>query len=649
MSEIAQASEDINLDGATVANETLLDGLNPPQLQVVTSSSNSAMLVLSGAGTGKTKVVTTRIAYIINNFFALPYQILALTFSNKAANEMKERIHELIGDNGNDIWMGTFHSICGRILRKHAELVGLNSDFTILDEDDQVKLAKQILDGQGRDKKLAKSVIDNISIAKDRCINIEMSSKFNREDIEFYKIYQNTLQKYNSVDFSDLILSVIKIFSTHQDVLDYYRKKFRYILVDEYQDTNMSQYTLLRQLSPKGQGLCCVGDDDQSIYSWRGAEIANILRFENDFPGANIFRLEQNYRSTKHILSVADALISHNSTRHEKHLWTKKKDGNKVIVAYLDNGYNEVEYVGRQICNIKKLNDFLTLNRVAILVRAGYQTRLFEDAFLQCNISYRVIGGPKFYERAEVKDILAYMRLVHQLDDGLAFERIVNQPKRGLGDSVLKKLRELAQINSVSLFSAANYAVEHHTLRKAAENSLSNFIKMVRAWKDKDYSPSILAKVIVEDTKYIEALPGKGVEKESRKDNVNELINALEAYDDLGVFLEHISLVADGQVANSEDSVNILTLHSSKGLEFDVVFMCGMEEGIFPSGMSLREGDVEEERRLAYVGITRAKKLLFMTCAKNRNMYGSWQENRPSRFLNELPKEHIMEIKKCNF
>lgn len=648
MSEIAQCFEVGDLEEMNVPNENLLDSLNSQQLQAVTSLDN-ALLVLSGAGTGKTKVVTTKIAYIINNFYALPSQILALTFSNKAATDMKERVRLLMGDSSDQVWLGTFHAICGRILRKHADLVGLTSDYTILDEDDQIKLAKQILEQQGRDKKEAKNVIDIISIAKDKCIDIEHTTNIKKDNIDFYKIYQSTLLRYNSVDFSDLILHVIKIFKNHQDVLDYYRNKFRFIMVDEYQDINMGQYMLLRQLSPKGRGLCCVGDDDQSIYSWRGAEVANILRFEDDFPNSKILRLEQNYRSTKHILAAADGVISNNSRRHEKHLWTTRKSGNKVIVAYLDSGYSEAEYVTRQIGNIKKLNETFRFNHAAILVRSGYQTRLFEDVFLQQGIPYRVIGGPKFYERAEIKDILAYMRLVGQLEDGLAFERVINQPKRGLGETILKKLHEISRARSISLFAAADYAVEHSLIRKSAEDSLRKFLNMVLNWRDRDYSPSVLAKVIVDDTKYMESISGKDTEKESIRDNINELIVALEAYSDLGIFLEHISLVADGQTSQNEDFVNIMTLHSSKGLEFDAVFLCGMEEGIFPSGISMREGNVEEERRLAYVGITRAKKVLFMTCARSRNMYGQWQNNLPSRFLHELPKEHIMEIRKCNF
>lgn len=624
------------------SNDDILSGLNPPQLQAVTSL-NDALLVLSGAGTGKTKVITSRIAYILNNFFAYPSQLLAVTFSNRAAAEMQHRVQQL-GCNIDGIWLGTFHAICVRILRQHASLVGLTGDFTILDSDDQIKLAKQILVNQNRDKKIASSVIDTISRLKDKCMSVDNATSLKKEDRDFYRSYQATLLAYNSVDFSDLLLYVIRIFQENQDVLEHYRNKFKFILVDEYQDTNIAQYMLLRQLSPYGKGLCCVGDDDQSIYSWRGAEIANILKFEKDFPNATILKLEQNYRSSGHILGAANGLISSNENRHAKQLWTEHGDGNKVVVARLRTGYDEANYVARQIANLKQLNHELLFKDIAILVRAGYQTRQFEDCFLQTGIPYRVIGGPKFYERAEIKDILAYMRLVHQENDGLAFERIVNTPKRGIGESVLKKLHEVAEANTVSLFRAAEMAVRHSMVRPAAQKGLKSFIDMITTWRDMEYSPSTLAKIIVEDTEYINSLP-KEMDTEVRKDNINELITALESYDDLGVFLEHVRLVADSKALNDEDLVSIMTLHSSKGLEFKAVFLCGMEEGIFPNNLSLRDGTLEEERRLAYVGITRAREVLFMTYAINRNVHGQWQSNLPSRFLQELPKEHIFEVR----
>lgn len=627
------------------AESDILADLNPQQLKAVTSE-NDALLILSGAGTGKTKVITTRIVYLLNNFLAYSGQILAVTFSNRAAFEMQNRVRAMTSDI-DGIWLGTFHAICARILRKHAALVGLTNSFTILDSDDQIKLAKQILVDQNRDKKLAPLVVDIISRCKDKCITadqVDSLQTLKSEDVRFYKSYQAGLLSYNSVDFSDLILYVIRIFQEHQDILDYYRDKFKYILVDEYQDTNMAQYMLLRLLSPYGKGLCCVGDDDQSIYSWRGAEIGNILRFERDFPNATVLKLEQNYRSTGHILEVANSLISKNEQRHDKRLWTDGIDGHKVIVARLQTGYDEARYVARQIQNVSLRNSDISYKDMAILVRAGYQTREFEDTLLQANIPYRVVGGPKFYERAEIKDMLAYMRLVHQPADGLAFERIVNKPKHGIGEAIVKKLHEISESQSCNLFQAAEYAVENNLIRPSARTELKSFLNMIKDWRDKEYSPATLVKIIAEDSGYIQSL-SKEVDAEVRKENINELINALENYTDIETFLEHVNLVADNRAFNDENVVSIMTLHSSKGMEFSTVFLCGMEEGIFPHSLSLRDGSLEEERRLAYVGITRTKDILFLTYACNRNVHGQWQSNPPSRFLSELPKEHIIEVR----
>ena len=613
----------------------ILAGLNEQQLRAVTHS-GGALLVLSGAGTGKTKVITTRIAYLLNNFYVTSAQILAMTFSNKAAFEMQARVRNLT-NNADGIWMGTFHAISAKILRRHAELVGLTNDFTILDVDDQTKLAKQILTDQNRDKKLAGSLINKIALLKDRCAQIVENSEFTKEDLDFYKKYQATMLSYNSVDFSDLIINVIKIFRDFPDVLEKYRERFKHILVDEYQDTNTLQYTLLRQLSHEGNGLCCVGDDDQSIYSWRGAEIANILRFKKDFSNADVIKLEQNYRSYGHILAAANGLIAHNSHRHGKQLWTTNGQGNKVTITKLRTGFEEALYVAKQISALKTQE----LSTVAVLVRAGYQTREFEDVFLQANIPYQVIGGLKFYERSEIKDILAYMRLVHQDNDNLAFERIINTPKRGLGNAILNKLREIAAYNSYSLCRAAEYAVDNGLVRVSAKNTLMAFLEMINSWREAVYSPALLAKTIVEESGYLNALQ-KDKDADSRKENINELIAALEEYDDLGEFLEHVSLAAYNRGDRSE-LVNIMTLHSSKGLEFDAVFLCGFEDGIFPNNLSLRDGTLEEERRLAYVGMTRAKSMLYITYALNRNVHGQWQTNPPSRFLRELPQEHIDE------
>lgn len=624
---------------------SFLNGLNEPQLKAVTSV-NDALLVLSGAGTGKTRVITTRIAYLLANFLAYQSQILAVTFSNRAALEMKMRLSEMIGDVSG-IWLGTFHSICVRILRKHADLVGLTKDFTILDRDDQEKLAKQILVEMGKDKKLAGYMVEKILRLKDKCItifNIDTCYDIKPEEAEFYKKYQTQIFSYNAVDFSDLLLYVIRIFQENEEVLEYYRDKFKYILVDEYQDTNIAQYLWLRLLSPKGKGLCCVGDDDQSIYSWRGAEIGNILRFEKDFPNASILKLEQNYRSTGHILGAANGLISSNSERHVKQLWTEFGDGDKVVVVGLQTGYDEARYIANQIENMRKQRGILYKN-IAILVRASFQTREFEDIFMSLGIPYKVIGGPRFYERKEIRDILAYMRLVYQTNDSLALERIINLPKRGIGETIVNKLRDISIENSCSMFAAIEFVVKNDLVRMSAKSELEKFYNLISSWRTMNYSPATLAKIILEETGYLDMLKKeKTIESETRQENLKELLTALETYSDLGVFLEHVSLVMDNGYKKDENLVSVMTLHSSKGLEFDLVFLAGLEEGVFPHQLSIREGNLEEERRLAYVGMTRARKLLFITFAYNRRVHSQWQANSPSRFLYELPKDHIFEI-----
>lgn len=637
---------DEHLVNKGVQFENFLNGLNEQQYKAVTSL-NDALLVLSGAGTGKTKVITTRIAYILDNLLAYQSQILAVTFSNRAANEMKVRLKQMIGNAADGVWLGTFHSICVRILRKHANLIGLESDFTILDRDDQEKLAKQILVDMGNDKKLAGYMIDKISRLKDKCINvfnIDTCSNVKPTEAEFYRKYQAQIFSYNAVDFSDLILYVIRIFQENDEVLEYYRNKFRYILVDEYQDTNLAQYIWLRLLSPKGRGLCCVGDDDQSIYSWRGAEIGNILRFEKDFPDACVLKLEQNYRSTGHILGAANGLISANKQRHAKQLWTEFGDGDKVVVTGLQTGYDEARYVATQIENMHRRRG-TNYKDIAVLVRASYQTREFEDIFMSAGVPYKVIGGPKFYERKEIRDILAYMRLVYQQNDGLAFERIINQPKRGIGETVVSKLREISLEHNCSMFNVIDIAVNEDLVRASVKSTLSEFVNLIKQWRNADYAPATLAKVILEESGYMDMLKKeKTIESETRQENLKELVTALESYSDLGVFLEHVSLVMDNNVQKDENLVNIMTLHSSKGLEFDLVFLSGLEEGLFPHQLSIREGNEEEERRLAYVGMTRARKLLFMTFAYNRRIHSQWQSNAPSRFLSELPEEHIFKI-----
>lgn len=619
--------------------DDLLDSLNSEQRDAVVSL-DRPLLVLSGAGTGKTKVLTTKIAYIIEGGYAFPSQILAVTFSNRAAREMKERLANLIPDS-DGVWLGTFHSICAKILRYHADLVGISREFTILDQDDQLKVIKQILKELNIDKKIANGIASKISIWKDKCYKCD-DSRIDQKSVEsrVYSIYQQRIRSYDSVDFGDLLMYVVQIFKENPEILEKYRNKFKYILVDEYQDTNMTQYIWLRMLSPLGAGLCCVGDDDQSIYSWRGAEVENILRFEKDFRNTKIVRLEKNYRSVGHILGAASSLISKNQHRLGKTIWTDRGDGEKVIVQKTYSGFDEAKVVADKIENLHKKS--LNYRDMAILVRAGFQTREFEDRMIAYGLPYKVVGGLKFYERQEIKDIIAYMRLIYQPNDSLAFERIINVPKRGIGASTVSKFHQFSLEKGVSLYQAAKMMLKEKLLRSSVENSMREFVDFIESI-EKNAAPVDIAKRIVDEIGYMSALNNEQtLEAQGRIENIKELLIALENYEDLATFIEHVSLVMDSAKNISDDVISIMTLHSAKGLEFDAVFLAGWEEGIFPHSLSIQEGNLEEERRLAYVGITRAKKYAMITYAQNRKVYGQWQSNFPSRFIAELNKEHII-------
>ncbi|MDR0968628.1 MAG: UvrD-helicase domain-containing protein [Holosporaceae bacterium] len=617
-----------------------MSSLNPEQLEAVVTL-DRPLLVLSGAGTGKTKTLTSKIAYISENGYAFPSQILAVTFSNRAAREMKERLFRLT--NGADgVWLGTFHSICARMLRRHAELVGISRDFTILDADDQMKAIKQILKESNIDKRMANGVYSKISRWKDKGLT-PADRGVDAISIEgrIYKIYQQRIRGYDSVDFGDLLLYMIEIFKKNADVLQEYREKFKYILVDEYQDTNMAQYIWLRMLCPLGRGICCVGDDDQAIYSWRGAEVGNILRFEQDFPNAKIVRLERNYRSTGHILGAAASLISKNAKRLGKTVWTEDDQGEKIVAKHVYNGFEEAKYVAEEVESLRRKG--VSYKEIAVLVRAGFQTREFEDRFMAYGLPYKVVGGLKFYDRQEIKDVVAYMRLIHQPNDGLAFERIINVPKRGIGATATARFRELAVEKSISMYQASKEALKIGALRPSLSSALGEFIDFIESVRAKEnLRPAEIAKIILDETGYLAALNREQtLEAEGRIENLKELVAGLEDFDDLPTFIEHVGLVSDSTKDSSREEISVMTLHSAKGLEFDAVFLVGWEEGIFPHSLSLREENVEEERRLAYVGLTRARKYAFISYARNRKVYNQWQANSPSRFLSELSKECV--------
>ena len=641
------------------AEPDYLEKLNPEQRLAVTTT-EGPVLVLAGAGTGKTRVLTTRIAHILRLGLAYPGQILAVTFTNKAAREMKNRIGELVGGAVEGMpWLGTFHSIGVKILRRHAELVGLNSNFTILDTDDVIRLIKQLIQAEGLDDKrwparTFANMIDswkNHGLAPDQIPEGDARSFGNGKGRELYRAYQERLQTLNACDFGDLLMHPIHIFQKNADVLRDYHKKFRYILVDEYQDTNTAQYLWLRLLAqrPAGQmvNLCCVGDDDQSIYGWRGAEIDNILRFEKDFPGATVIRLERNYRSTSHILGAASYLIAHNEGRLGKTLFTDSKDDNdqKVKVHAAWDSEEEARAIGDEIEQAQHHGH--ALNDIAILVRASFQMREFEDRFVTLGLNYRVIGGPRFYERQEIRDALAYFRVVAQPSDDLAFERIVNTPKRGLGEATIRQIHDAARARNVPMFKASSEMVETDELKPKPRSALRKVVEDFRRWQNMlDNTPHTeLAEIILDESGYTAMWQAdRSAEAPGRLENLKELIHSMEDFESLRSFLEHVSLVMDTEKNEDMDAVNIMTLHSAKGLEFKTVFLPGWEEGLFPHQRSLDEGGragLEEERRLAYVGLTRAKENLHIWFVSNRRIHGLWQTTVPSRFLDELPNDHV--------
>ncbi|MEM1388763.1 MAG: UvrD-helicase domain-containing protein [Pseudomonadota bacterium] len=636
-----------------------LDGLNPAQRDAVEALAGP-VLMLAGAGTGKTKALTTRIAHLLNTGHARPNEILAVTFTNKAAREMKERVAALLGQTVEGMpWLGTFHAICVKLLRRHAELVGLKTNFTILDTDDQVRLLKQLIIAANIDEKrwpprMLAGIIDqwkNRAWTPDKVPAAEANA-FNQRGVDLYGQYQERLLQLNAVDFGDLLLHVLSVFQNHSDVLAQYQRWFRYILVDEYQDTNVAQYLWLRLLAQDHQNICCVGDDDQSIYGWRGAEVGNILRFEKDFPGAKVIRLEQNYRSTPHILAAASGVISANQGRLGKTLWTEKNDGEKLRLIGHWDGEEEARWIGEELeamgggtRNMRPMG----LNESAILVRASHQMRAFEDRFLTIGLPYRVIGGPRFYERMEIRDAMAYFRVACSPDDDLAFERIVNTPKRGAGDKAQQTIQRAARANGVSLLEGARLCCAASQITGKAKGQVGALVQDFDRWhkaaRDPNQNHIELAEQILDESGYTRMWQeDKTPEAPGRLENLKELIKALESFENLQGFLEHVALIMDNESDDGGPKVSIMTLHAAKGLEFPSVFLPGWEDGLFPSQRAMDESGVkglEEERRLAYVGITRAREVCTISFAANRRVYGQWQSALPSRFIDELPEDHV--------
>jgi DNA helicase II / ATP-dependent DNA helicase PcrA len=641
------------MHAALETEPTYLQGLNGPQRDAVIAI-DGPVLLLAGAGTGKTRALTTRLAHILASRKAWPSEILAVTFTNRAAREMQHRVGSLIGEAVEGMqWLGTFHSVAAKMLRRHAELVGLKSNYSILDTDDQIRLIKQVLIlNQIDDKKWpAKQFAFLIDGWKNKAITPENlpageAQVFadGKADI-LYAAYQERLRTLNACDFGDLLLHMISIWQAHHDVLAQWQGRFKYVLVDEYQDTNVAQYLWLRLLAQARKNICCVGDEDQSIYGWRGAEIGNILKFERDYPGARIIRLEQNYRSSEHILAAASQLIASNSERLGKTLWTDQAGGDKVRVVSIWDGAEEARHVGQQIES--RMNRGEKLSQAAVLVRAGHQMRAFEDRFMTLGLPYRVIGGPRFYERMEIRDAIAYLRVIAQPDDDLAFERIVNTPKRGLGDKSLQKVFAFARAQGWPMIRAASQLVETDELPAAARRSLGNLVRDIARWRDtlQGLPHTEVARIMLDESGYVAMWQAdRSPEAPGRLENLNELIRAMSEFESLGGFLEHVALVMENETNASDDKITIMTLHAAKGLEFDNVYLAGWEEGIFPSQRALDEhgnSALEEERRLAYVGITRARKRCTILSAANRMVYGQWQSAIPSRFIDELPRAHI--------
>ena len=650
---------DVTFENATVSPQpmgpmTYLDSLNEAQRTAV-EALDGPVLVLAGAGTGKTRVLTTRLAHLLHQGRARPYQILAVTFTNKAAHEMRNRVEQQIGGAVEGLWLGTFHALGARILRRHAEIIGLQQDFTILDADDQIRLLKQHLQAENIDEKRwpARTLSGMIQRWKDKGLTPDKVSTGDAGDfasgqaVKLYADYQERLQTLNAVDFGDLLLHCLTVFTEAPDVLKDYQNLFRYILVDEYQDTNIAQYLWLRLLAQEQKNICCVGDDDQSIYGWRGAEIGNILKFEKDFPGAKVVRLERNYRSTPQILAAASGLIANNEGRLGKTLWTDADHGEKLTVRGVWDGEAEARVIGEEVEALH--TNGTTLNEIAILVRAGFQTREFEERFITLGVPYRVVGGPRFYEREEIRDAIAYLRLVRQPNDDLAFERIINKPARGIGKATLQVLHEIARLTKRSLYASALDLLSTDELRQQAKRALATIIDDFERWRRlSETAPhSELAETIMDESGYTEmwqARLKKQADAAGRLENLKELISAMEEFDSLAGFLEHVSLVMENVGSAQEEMVSLMTLHSAKGLEFDVVFLPGWEEGLFPHQRALDESGLlglEEERRLAYVGLTRARQRIDISHAANRRIHNLWQSTIPSRFVEELPKDQI--------
>lgn len=623
--------------------------LNPPQQQAVLTT-EGPVLMLAGAGTGKTAALTARLAHLIATRRAWPSEILCVTFTNKAAREMRERVGRHIGDAVEGMpWLGTFHSIGAKMLRRHAELVGLKPNYTIIDTDDQLRLLKQLIIANDLDEKRwpARQLAGLIDRWKNRGLNpgdldaVENEAYADGRGQQFYKLYQDRLKALNACDFGDLLLHMLNILRNHRDVLSQYQQRFKYILVDEYQDTNQVQYLWLRLLAQERKNICVVGDDDQSIYSWRGAEVANILKFEKDFPGAAVIKLEQNYRSTPQILAAASGLIASNSERLGKQLWTELPQGEKVRVIGVWDAPEEARCVGEDIERLER--EGAPLDQVAILVRAQYQTREFEDRFIQIGLNYRIVGGFRFYERAEIRDALAYLRVIEQPADDLAFERIHNQPKRGLGAKTLDAMRRHARRTGTPLAAASLDLADSDELPPRARGTLVALLGQIARWRQsaQTETPANLLRLVLNESGYDDMLAkDRSAESAGRADNLVELARAMEEYDTLTDFLEHVSLVMDNDAAGDGEKVTIMTMHAAKGLEFDHVFLPGWEEGVFPSQRALDEGglaSLEEERRLGYVAITRARRRCTILHAANRRIFGQWTSSIPSRFVDELP------------
>ncbi len=635
-------------------NKDYLENLNEPQKEAVLHL-DGPLLIVAGAGSGKTKVLTSRIANIIKEKKAFPNQILAVTFTNKAAKEMQNRVSNILGSAATGLsWLGTFHSICAKLLRKHASAANLNSNFTIIDTDDQIRLIKNICKAENVDiKQLSPRFILAII---DRWKNkgyypseviINKKDIYEKTILPLYKIYQQKLTDLNSCDFGDLILHTVKILENYSDIREIYSNNFKYILVDEYQDTNFIQSKWLNLLSEKNKNICCVGDDDQSIYSWRGAEIKNFLEFDQVYENTKVIRLEQNYRSSQNILSVASNLIANNQNRVGKTLTTTMEEGDLVQLNCFKNGKDEAIGVSDEI--EKKIKKKFSYNNVAILVRAIFQTREFEERFLKIGMPYRILGGTKFYERAEIKDCVAYLRLIHQEKDDLAFERIVNNPKRAIGDSTLKNIHEFAKENNLNLERASVKMLEQNFIKPKAKIGLGFFINSLNKWRNdleiKKSNHVKLLQIVLDESGYSAMLKNKkDLDNENRLENIKELLSAMKEFDNLESFLEHVSLATSVDQEWDGEKVNMMTMHAAKGLEFDVVFLPGWEEGLFPHQKSIEEKGqkgLEEERRLAYVGITRAKKKAMISFSMNRFYQGDWIDSMASRFIEELPEKNL--------